>query len=205
MKNLELPPTIRIANLDEVPKTNNYIDRIIDSKTAKIIEGFTFQENTEHKLPFSFFSEINVDNSQLWKVFKALTLSYEEEISFIFNHVDAEPNYSEYCDKYEVLNKIEDYQVELSQDGFIEFGVIYHDDDKLKEAYVKKAKYIQFWGNDKDEFLEIMHQFSLYQIDDLKFIDDFPLVTESLYSSNPNTIRTEKLLETFRNIFTLEK
>lgn len=201
MRTLELPITIRTARTDELPTTQDNIDWIEESKTSKIVEGYIVHENETNELPFTFFAEINVDNSKLWEVFKALLISFEEEISFIFGHIDNEPYYSKYGDKFEILNQIEKFQTELTQDGFLEFGIIYHDENKLKEVFVKKSKYIQFWGIDRKEFLTIMNRFSICEVEDMKFIDEFPLVTEALRIHKENVFETSEVINQLAETF----
>ena len=66
---------------------------------------------------------------------------------------------------------------------------------------MKKAKYIQFWGTDKSEFLDIMNHHSIFQIDDLNFIDEYPLVTEALSMHNQNIVPTDVLITKLRDLF----
>jgi len=198
---LELPPTIRTVREDEIAITDAILQQIELSKSANLIEGFTFNDNVGRDSIYSFFCEINVDNSNLWEVFKSLLLSYSEEVSLLFGHIDFDTNYGIYVDKLKILNELEPFKLELTQDGFLEFGVIYQDESKLKEIYVKKTKYIQFWGTDKTEFLKIMTKHSIFQVDDLNFIDEYPLVTESLRTHYSQVLETDILIEKLKNIF----
>jgi len=115
---LELPPTIRTPEKDEIPLRDTILQQIELRKSAKIIEGFTFKLNKNQDLPFDFFCEINVDNSKLWSVFKSLLLSYSEEMSLLFAHIDSDMNYGMYVDKMTILNSLEPFTTELTQDGF---------------------------------------------------------------------------------------
>lgn len=54
MKQLSLPPTIRTARPDEVPKGEDVLRRIEESKSANIVEGFRFYYNEEREFPFKF-------------------------------------------------------------------------------------------------------------------------------------------------------
>lgn len=202
MTKLQLAKTIRTARIDELPASIDNLKLIEESKKAKIVEGFILKPNTTEELPFDFFCEINIDNSKLWKLFKDFLITFPKEISFIYGHIDSEPNYSKYVDKFEVLNDIEKFEIELSQDGFLEWGIIYHDENILKEIFIKKTKYIQFWGVDKDEFLKIMEKNSIKEIKDMKFIDEYPLVTEALRLHHSETVETSELIAHFENIFT---
>lgn len=202
MRKLELPNTIRTARVDELPVTKDNLEWIEESKSAKIVEGFVLKPNDTGELPFDFFCEINVDNPKLWKLFKDFLVTFPDEISFIFNHIDSEPIYTNYDDKFKILNEIEKFETELTQDGFLEWGIIYHDENILKEVFIKKPKYVQFWGVDKNEFLKIMEKNSINEIEEMKFIDEYPLVTEALRLHNSETMETSDLINHFENIFT---
>jgi len=195
MKSLELPITIRTARIDEVPYSDKVAAAILKRNDAKIVEGYTLKQNSTHDLPFKFYCEINIDNPKLWTLFNVLLFTFPDEVSFIFSHIDEEALYSEYLDKTEVLSKITKYETELTQDGFIEFGIIYQDENLLIEIFVDRTKYIKYWGADQKTFQNIMVEFNLNQIDDLNFIDEFPLATEALNSFNSNVIPTFELIE----------
>jgi hypothetical protein len=176
-------------------------DWLEELKTAKIVEGYVIHKNESDESPFNFFAEINIDNSRLWEIFTEMLLSYTEEISLIFGYVDHEPFYSQYMDKAEILKSIENYENEFVQDGYLEFGIIYHDEKKLKEIFVKRPKYIQFWGTDEKEFKTIMSKFSLYEIEDLQFIDEFPMVTKSLKMLDENALNTTEIINSLKEKF----
>jgi hypothetical protein len=201
MKQLELPITIRTARIDELPYSDDLAERIQNRFSAKIVEGYTLQENPTTELPFKFYSEINIDNSKLWTLFNVLLYTFPDTVSFIFGHSDEEPIYSSYRDRFEISNKLKQLESELTQDGFIEFGIIYHDKDLLIEVFVDRTKYIKYWGRDYETFNNIMTEFNLMKIDDLNFIDEFPLATEALTSFVPNAIPTFELIEQLKNEF----
>ena len=137
MPELQLAPTIRTPRPDEVPQNQNILDKIKLRQTANIVEGFTLHNNSSHEQPFKFYSEINIDNSKLWDLFKAFLVQFPDEISFICNHIDAETaTFSPYKDKFEILNVISPYELELTQDGFLEFGIMFHANDYFESHQV---------------------------------------------------------------------
>jgi hypothetical protein len=201
MKPLLLPPTIRTARPDEVPKDEKILNRIVEREHANIVEGYTLKLNTSDELPFEFSAEINIDNNRLWLLFKTLTLQLPEEVACIYHHIDDEPTYGIYTDKFTLLNHLEQYKIEIAQDGFIEIGVIFNNEEFLEEAFVKRAKYIQYWGMDQIRFEDTMHEFELYQLDDINFMDEYPLTTESLKTYNPAVHDTDEFLEELDKLF----
>lgn len=194
MSKLELPLTLRLPRLDEVPHTPDLLESIRDGIEAKIIEGFTVMNNENSEFSFTFYAQININNSRLWDLFKVLALHLPDEISLIFGHADDEPFYGEYRDKYEVLNTISNYTTELTKDCFLEFGAIHHAGNFLEEVFVDCTKYIKYWGADKDWFRQTMADFELFEIPDLNFIDQFPKVREAIHIHYNNTLFTEETI-----------
>ena len=202
MRELQLPPTIRTPRSDEVPQHQDILDNIQRRQTANIVEGFTLRENSSHEQPFTFFCEINIDNSNLWHLFKTFLLQFPDDVYFVYGHKDDDtPNSSPYKDKFEILNILSPYEVELTQDGLLKFGVAFHSSDHFEEVFITPAKYIQYWGVNPEPFAKIMRAFSLTQIDELNFIDEYPLLTESLRIHNDKIVETDDLLNYFDSIF----
>lgn len=201
MKKLELPPTIRTLSLDDFSNNTELEAAISKAATANIIEGYTIQTDIASEPLFNFFAEINIDNSRLWDLLESLLSLLPEEISFIFGHIDAEPEFSEYDYKDNILKHIQPYRTELSQDGFLEFGFIFQDEKMLTEIFLKRPKYIQFWGTSLKPFLDIMNKFSISEIEDLNFVDEYPMVTESLSHLSPEYTDTPQILSHFKDIF----
>ncbi|MCU7548747.1 hypothetical protein OCK74_06440 [Chitinophagaceae bacterium LB-8] len=205
MKLLQLPPTIRTARPDEVPKRPEFLDKITASKAANIVEGYVFHYNESHDLPFRFFAEINVDNKNLWTLFKTLFLQLPEEICLVYNYKDDEPTYSGYTNKYEVLNKLEQFNVEITQDGFLEIGALFNDENFMEEVFIRSPKYLQYWGVDEERFRKTMTEFELYEVPALNFIDEYPLVTEALRLYNSDVRETNEVLEQLGTIILMEE
>lgn len=197
LKPLLLAPTIRTATEQEIPKRKSLLERLELRQHALVVEGFVLKPVPSAEVCSNFFSEINIDNHRLWCLFKSLMMVLPEQVSLIYHHIDDDAAYSPYMDKFEMLNHLDPYQRELSMDGFLEFGLIFQDDDRLIEIFVKKAKYIQFWGMDEASFRKIMEAFDLFEIEGLNFIDEFPLVTDALNLHHPDLVQTRRLLEIF--------
>jgi len=195
MTRLETPPTLRTPNLDEVPRTKDLVDAITKSQSANIIEGFVLKLNIKRDLPFKFYAEININNSRLWDLFKKLALHLPDEISLIYNHADNEASFGKYKEKYSVINTLSNFITELTQDCFLEFGVIHQTETFLEEVFVDCTKYIKYWGMDEKWFRATMEEFKLLETPDLNFMDEFPKVREALRLHFDNAIETEELME----------
>ncbi len=204
MKRLELPPTIRTPRPDEVPNDAEIASAISEAANANIVEGYILHTEIPNDSLYKFYAEVNVDNPRLWSLIESLLSLLPDEISFIFGHIDGEPLFSDYDIKENILNVISPYKKELSQDGFLEFGFIYQDEENLSEIFIKKPKYIQFWGTSLKPFREIMNKFLISETADLNFIDNYPLVTESLKHLFPEYTDTATIITKLKGIFKKE-
>lgn len=198
-KTLEFPKTIRFLNEDEIPNNPSILKRWEESKTANIVQGYTFklkENNSENEsIGFDFFAEINIDNSNLWNLIVALSKTLPEVAAVLFGHIDFDLNYGNYEEKDSILKFINQYKKELTQDTFINFGLIYNDDESLVEIFIDESKYIKYWGVDEELFREIMNDFKLEEIENLEFIDEYPKVREVLTRFDENAIDSNLLIE----------
>lgn len=199
-RTLELPITLRVPLPNEIPMDETVLANIKRSETANIVEGYTIKlkdDNSEHSnLEFEFYSEINIDNSRLWKLFIELTNFLPNEVAIISAHIDDdEVIYGNYADKTKVIKLLNKYERELTSDTFLKFGLIFHSDKQLVEIFVDETKYIKFWGSDRNTFENVLQKFGLNNIKDLEFIDEFPKVRRSLKTHDETVIETEELLE----------
>lgn len=202
MKPLELPPTIRTARADEVTTPNEEIFKRLQAREgATIVEGYRLERNPDAGGPFRFFSEINIDNARLWDLFCALVRTLPADVCLIYGHIDEEPAYGQYMAREDLLQKLAPYQLELAQDGFLEFGVIYQDEQQLQEVFVRRTKYLQYWGGDEALFRSVMQDFGLSEVEGLAFIDDFPLATEPLRVHRPEARETDDVLNSLEEMF----
>jgi hypothetical protein len=198
---LELPKTIRFLNRDEIPNNPSVLKRWEESKTANIVQGYTFRLNesdSENELMgFEFYSEININNSSLWNLIVALTKTLPAVSAVLFGHIDFELNYGNYQDKEAILEFINQYKKEITQDAFVNFGLIYNDDENLVEIFLDESKYIKYWGTDENFFREIMNDFGLREIENLEFVDEYPKVREVLTRLDKEAIDSKTLIEIF--------
>jgi len=183
-------------------RAQEILDNIQRQQAANIVQGFTLKDNSSHQEPFTFYCEINIDNANLWGLFQAFLLQFPDEVYFVYGHKDDETLYcSQFKDKFEILNILTPYEIELTMDCFLKFGIAFQSKDYFEELLIMPAKYLQYWGANTEPFAKIMRTFALNQIDDLNFIDEYPLVTESLRLHNNTTVETDDLLNHFDSIF----
>lgn len=199
---LQLPQTIRLVTLDDPAIPEIHKSSIEAAENNNIVEGYILYNNLPEGAIYKVYAEINIDNDRLWTLFKKMLMTMPDEVSLITEHKDDEPNEAvlgAYGDKYSLLNKLEKYEKELAQDGFMRFGVIHNTAVYLEEVFVHNAKYIRYWGMDLESFENLMVEFSLYPIDNLEFVDSYPMVTTVLTEFDRSVLRTEELLAVLRN------
>ena len=176
MKKLKLADGIRPPRADEYPAGTDAAKVDALREAANIRPGYRLRAEADER----FVAEVNVDVDRLWSVFEALAFVVPEPISGILGFKDDDPMFSEYADKASVLAALYSARDELSHDGFLAFGVIHQTADANEEVFVTSAKYLRVWGADVERFRAIMQRHDLERVDDLAFIDEFPIVSESL-------------------------
>ncbi len=204
-ESLELPITLRIPNIDEIPANSGVSERLEKRKTANIVEGYILHQkdnNPDHSdLEFNFYAEININNSNLWNLVESLSEEMPETIAVIFGHEGSELNYGKYSKKAETLSFLSKYSKEIIADTFIEIGLIFHSENELIEIFVSESKYIKFWGVNEESFTQIMNNFNLKQIDNIEFVDEYPKVREPLRLFDKTAIETNDLIKMFEKEF----
>ncbi|MFI5149236.1 MAG: hypothetical protein ACHQRM_05845 [Bacteroidia bacterium] len=192
---------MRTPRPDELPDNPEVHERIKAMEKANIVEGYTLQENADIDLPFKFYAEINIDNSRLWDLIKAILQLMPDEVSVIYNRFEAEANYSPYLRKRQVRELLSKYKTEICQDCNLEFGIIHHTEEGLEELFVSESKYVKFWGCTEAPFRTLLAEMNLKEIPGLNFADEFPKVVEPLAGINPLVRATDVLLLEWQAFF----
>lgn len=202
---LELPVSIRVPLPEEMPHREDIHELLQKRSKANITEGFVRTPNDTQQLPFRFYAAINVNNSRLWDVFMALTSLLPDEISCVYGLHDEEPSTTGYFTKDYVLTELQKYRAELSQDGSLEFGLLFHTKDKLVELYVSESKYIKFWGSDTEAFVQLMIEWGIPPKDKLEFIDEYPKIVEPLRKFIPTAQHPETVIRQLNRAFGVQE
>ena len=120
---------------------------------------------------------------------------FPDNISLIIVYSDCELNYCKYKSRNKIFDDLIKYKKELTEDAFLEWGIIYNTDTVLIELFITESKYIKFWGIDDDKFKNVLTKFGLKQIDNLEFIDEYPKIREPLTSFQSSVMNTNELIE----------
>lgn len=125
MNTYKLPLGIRIPNFDEYPNGYNIDEINMKRDSASIIEGYKLAEVQGEK--FTRFAEINIDANNLWNLFVALSDKLIGDIAYgIIGFKDEKPTMSNFTEKQWIIDILNRYNFELSNDGYIQFGIAYY-------------------------------------------------------------------------------
>ena len=207
MKKLELPRTLQFAEPEDAPKNESIQKRIEERKSAEFAEGYTLKEiDSSSRTNFSFYSEININNSKLWNIFHQLSELLPKLCSCLFKYSDDdEPYFGSYMERTSIMDTLEEFKKELIEDCFLEFGLIYNTDTELTEIYIPNSKYVQVWGNDKASFVRILEKNGIKQMEHLNFVDEFPKVGTALTYLDPQAKGTTEFIDALKVKFIGEK
>ena len=174
-----LPLGIRIPNSDEYPKGND-VKSINDKRSsANIVQGFVLREVSGEK--FTYYAEVNIDADKIWDAFCNLTNKLIGDVAYgISGFKDEEPRLSGFAKTETIVEIFEKYKFELTNDGYLEFGIANYDENSLNEILVSSFKYVRIWTTRKDLLIQTLNSFGIEQIENLQFIDEFPVVSEAL-------------------------
>lgn len=184
----KLPLGIRIPQNNEYPEGYN-VKSINDKRNeANIIQGFTIKEVSGEK--FSHYAEVNIDVDKIWDVFCCLTNKLMDGVAYgILNIRDEEPTLSDFTKAEKLIEVFGSYKIELTNDGYLEFGIANYDESSLNEIFVSSFKYMKIWTTKKELLVQTLNSFGIQKIENLQFIDEFSVVSEALSSNIVKGIR----------------
>lgn len=192
---LALPITIRIPADEEISYRPDVEEIIRKRRKARIQQGYTLELNEAgaHRLPYRFLATINIDNNRLWNLFQALAATLPAKVSCVYGLYEDESATTALLQKQFVLNELEKYREELTQDCQLEFGLLFQTKDVLIELSVSESKYIRYWGVELERFKLLMQSFRLPPVNGLEFIDEYPKIVTPLRDLIPSAKAPESV------------
>jgi hypothetical protein len=73
--------------------------------------------------------------------------------------------------------------------------LIHQTDAITEEVFIPSAKYLKVWGRDEAGFRERMSTLGIGEVPELRFIDEFPLVSCSLGMINEGALHFSTVLD----------
>jgi hypothetical protein len=133
---------------------------------------------------FTHCAEINVDAPHIWALFIDLCHALLGPVAtLVLGELDDEPTPIGSADVSLVIGALEPHKYQLAHDGFLQFGLVSKQDDRLDEVFVGPAKHFKVWFNDDMRFRSCMDQYGLRQMAQLEFIDEYPRTTVALQTN----------------------
>lgn len=116
------------------------------------------------------------------------------------NSFKSDQDFGSFEDKLQ-RDTLKEFEKELIEDYFLEFGLIFNTDTELTEIYILNSNYIQIWGNDKTSFVQIIEKNGIQQKEHLNIRDEFPKVRTVLTQLNLQAKSTNHIIDALRNKF----
>ena len=202
---LALPITIRIPTDQELDYRPDIDEILHKRRKANIREGYKLQLNEARRLPFRFQATINIDNRRLWQLFLALAATLPQKVSCVYGLYEEESETTAFLQKQFVLNELEKYREELTQECQLEFGLLFQTKDVLIELSVSESKYIRYWGVELERFRLLMQSFHLPPVEGLEFIDEYPKIVTPLRELIPTAKAPETVVYYLDQAFHIDR
>jgi len=175
----KLPLGIRVPELDEYPDGYDVQEINKTRNSSNIVEGYKLSEVQNER--FTHYAEVNIDVDNIWNLFVRLSNNLLGDTAYgIIGFKDEEPILSNFADKQKIIDIFKEYKFELTNDGYIQFGISYYDEATMDEIFITSFKYLQVWTSNKNLLVETLDKFNLLDQEKLNFIDEFPVVSEAL-------------------------
>lgn len=203
-KDFIFPKGVRFPSEEEVPNREDKKSIINGYKNVKIKVGYILTETKNDD--YKYYAEINVSSPDIWDVFEKLSKDLIPELSApILGIKDQEDElyYGPYANRDNLLNIFSNFKLELSNDGFIQFGLIHQVNKVTEEIFVNPSKHFSVWTDKKDKFLNVMEFFEISEYEELKFIDEYPRTTLFTYEGMERN-HNEVIAELKKGFSTLE-
>jgi hypothetical protein len=204
---LALPITIRIPSDNEISYRPDYDEILRKRKQARIQEGYslTLNEAGTQRLPYRFQATINIDNHRLWALFQDLALTLPAKVSCVYGLTDDESATTALLQKQFILDQLEKYREELTQDCQLEFGLLFQTKEVLIELSVSESKYLRYWGVELERFKLLMQSFKLPAVKGLEFVDEYPKIVSPLRDHIPSAKAPESVVYYLDQVFHVDR
>lgn len=200
----KLPIGIRVPEDNEYPSNSDIAEINRNRNAANIVSGYKLYKVKGEK--YSYCAEINIDSDKIWDVFCELARELMGNSSYgIIGFKEEEPNLSKFTKTDKIIKIFNTYKFELTNDGFLEFGIATYDDKSLNEVFVTSFKYFKVWTSDREILVRTLKKFGINKIRNLEFIDDYPVISEALDCDSASGIKNDSevldsILQQFKEI-----
>ena len=116
------------------------------------------------------------------------------ETYIVYNFHDEEIKYGSKLLIEEVLQKLDKIESDIINNCSISLGIV-QDTINLKEVFIDDSKFLKYWGSDEDYFRKIMDEFGLQEMEEMKFVDQFPKIVYDWNYVNKNAKSNEEIIK----------
>jgi hypothetical protein len=195
---LVFPAGVSLLTKDELSGPEDYRNKLwARVQSANIAPGYSLRESDDSR--FSFYAEINVDAPFIWEVFCDLCRGLlGNEAGLVMGEIDDEPRILGDARTTSLLGLLEPHAYQLTNDGWIQFGLVDEQENSLSEVFIAPTKHFQVWFTDVQVFRSIMKKHGLLEDDHLEFLDQYPRTTSRLPDDKVMFQYHTKLIEYFQ-------
>ncbi len=199
VNSLMFPDGVRLAKEDELPgPLSSQTEAWMRVQAANITAGYRIMKSSDSRFPF--YAEINVDAPRIWEVFCDLCNSLlGNEAGLVMGEIDDEPRILGDARTTSLLGLLEPHAYQLTNDGWIQFGLVDEQENSISEVFIAPTKHFQVWFKDVQVFRSIMENHGLFEDDHLEFLDQYPRVTTRLSDNKVMFRDHSKLIDYFVN------
>lgn len=188
MVSFKLPAGIKIPEANDYPKRYDVKSINEQRDSANIVEGYNIRTVAGEN--YSHYAEANIDADRLWDVFVALTKRLISENAYgIIAFKEKEPHYGGLADAVNLINIFNEFKYELTNDGFLEFGIASENNGSFNEVFVTSFKYMNIFTSDAETLTKTFKKLNIQQTENLQFIDEFPIESDALEADAKKGIR----------------
>ncbi len=192
---LILPISIVQPELEEANTNDSTLIYIEERKSVSLEQGFLFYENEDFEIDrYKFYSEINVDNPELWNLSKRLIRNFKNEVYLVYHISGDSVIYGEKFSVVSTLKKLDKIESDILNNCSVNIGVV-QDSKAFNELFIDESKYLRYWGNNESFFRTIMSEFNIAEKKKMNFVDEYPRTIYDWSYLNEDAMTNEALID----------
>jgi hypothetical protein len=136
---------------------------------------------------FAAYFQVNAHAPRLWSLVRDLAEAILPDAAApIVALKDEDPVLGPYTTREAAIAVFEPFVEFLQHDGFLAFGLIFQRAGRTEEVFVESVKYLKVWTNQPTAVQAVLRKHALPEVPDLRFIDEYPRVSETLQTTEGN-------------------
>jgi len=204
-KGIHFPSKSEFCCTPEIKKSE-YIKakEIFDSECENITNGYKIIIQNQKDTGYKYYFEINVDASLLWNLFWDIGDTLFDELNniyCIYGFKDSEDfELGDYKDKKYIKSVLQKYEYSIVNDGFLSLGIAF-DKGIVEEVLIDSFKFLRVFTSQKEKLLSVLEKYNLSEKTDIRFIDEFAVVSETVANQENNVLHPEDIINELNEVF----